>query len=87
MRLNEFQLNKILTLRELATWDLGALAGLQRPVDNESSLAQLDALWRLITEAVHRANARLAEIERLASQCRNFAGIEYDFLFMTPPVI
>ena len=79
--LNEFQLNKILTLRELATWDLGALAGLQRPVDNESSLAQLDALRRLITEAVHRANARLAEIERLASQCRNFAGIEYDFLY------
>ena len=76
-----FQLNKIPTLRELATWDLGALSGLQQPIDNEAALAQLDALRRLLTDAVHHARTRLAEIERLASQCRDFAGIEYDFLY------
>ncbi len=78
---NGFQLDKIPTLRGLATWNLEALSSLQQPIDNESSLAQLDALRQLIAEGVHRANARLAEIERLASQCRDFARIEYDFLY------
>jgi cyclic beta-1,2-glucan synthetase len=79
--LDEFQLNKIPTLRELAGWDL-KLLGTQQP--KGGSLAQLDALELLISEAVHRANARLAEIERLSAQCRDFACVEYDFLYDAP---
>ena len=35
----------------------------------------------LVSEAVHRAKDRIAEIERLALQCKDFARIEYDFLY------
>ncbi len=41
----------------------------------------LDELRRLITEASHRARARIAAIERLALQSGEFARMEYDFLF------
>jgi cyclic beta-1,2-glucan synthetase len=75
---NGLQLNTIPTLRELATWDLTSLSSQQLSGD---SLAHSSALTPLIYEAVQRANARLAEIERLAVQCRDFARVEYGFLY------
>ena len=41
----------------------------------------LDEVKPLIREASHRAEHRIAEIERLALQCKEFARVEYDFLY------
>ena len=80
--LDGFQLNKIPTLRELATWDLEFSSGLQRPHNDEvASRKGLEEANPLVSEAVHRAKDRIAEIERLALQCKDFARIEYDFLY------
>ena len=80
--LNGFQFNKIPTLRELATWDLESLSGLQHSHNADAaSLQWLDEVKPLVSEAVHRAKTRIAEIERLALQCKDFARVEYDFLY------
>jgi cellobiose phosphorylase len=80
--LNKFQLDKIPTLRELAARDLESLSGFQ-PADSDDRVARdrLDALKSLINEASYRAKDRIAEIERLALQCKEFARVEYDFLY------
>jgi cyclic beta-1,2-glucan synthetase len=80
--INGFQLNRIPTLRELATWELESVSGLQNPPRDDKRLpAQLDALKPLISDASYRARNRIAEIERLALQCKDFARVEYDFLY------
>jgi cellobiose phosphorylase len=80
--LNGFQSNKIFTLRELATWDLGFLSAIQHPHnDDVASNSRLDALKFLINEASDRAKSRIAEIERLALECKEFARVEYGFLY------
>jgi cyclic beta-1,2-glucan synthetase len=80
--LNRIQLNRVLTLRELATWDLELLAGSQPSSNADAAVRRpVDELKSLIGEAVHRAQARIAEIERLALQCKDLARVEYDFLY------
>jgi cyclic beta-1,2-glucan synthetase len=80
--LNGIQLNRIPTLRELAMWDLESLSVAGQPGNADvNGRGWLDELKPLMNEAVHRAQARMAEIERLALQCRDFARIEYDFLY------
>jgi cyclic beta-1,2-glucan synthetase len=80
--LNKFQLDKVPTLRELAARDLEFLCGFQ-PADSDDRISRdrLDALKSLINEASYRAKDRIAEIERLALQCKEFARVEYDFLY------
>jgi cyclic beta-1,2-glucan synthetase len=80
--LDGLQLNKVPTLRELATWDLESLSRFQRSHNTDAaSLQWLDEVEPLVREAVHRAKDRIAEIERLALQCDDFSRIEYDFLY------
>jgi cyclic beta-1,2-glucan glucanotransferase len=83
--LNGIQLSKIPTLRELATWDSGSLAVIQHPHnDDAASRKQMDALKALVSEANSRAKNRIAEIERLALRCKEFAHVEYGFLYNEP---
>jgi len=80
--LNGFPLDKIPTLRELATWDLELLPIIQSAhIDDAASCKWLDEVKPLISEASHRAKDRMAEIERLALECKEFARVEYDFLY------
>ncbi|MGE5322599.1 MAG: glucoamylase family protein, partial [Actinomycetota bacterium] len=78
--LNELQLNKIPTLRELATWDLELFSVIERS-SNTALRKWLDEVKPLIGEASRRAKNRLAEIERLALLCKEFARVDYDFLY------
>lgn len=78
--LNGSQLNKIPTLRELATWNSEYLSVIERS-SNLALRKWLDEVKPLIREASRRAEHRLAEIERLALQCKEFARVEYDFLY------
>ena len=80
--LDGIQLNRVPTLRELATWDIELLAGSQPSSNADAGVPRpVDDLKSLIGEAVHRAQARIAEIERLVLQCKDFARVEYDFLY------
>jgi cyclic beta-1,2-glucan synthetase len=76
-------LDKIPTLRELATsWESEFLSAIQsQQGDDKASHSWLDAVKPLIHEGSERARARIAEIERLALQCREFARVEYSFLY------
>ncbi len=80
--LDGLQLNNIPTLRELATWDLESLSRFQHSHKADAAcLEWVDEAKPLVSEAIHRAKDRIAEIERLALQCKDFARIEYDFLY------
>ncbi|HTD23989.1 MAG TPA: glucoamylase family protein [Terriglobales bacterium] len=79
--LSTFQLDKIPTLRELAVWDLESLSGDPQQQGEAMPGQWLNELKRFISEASHRAKERIAEIERLAVECKDFARIEYDFLY------
>lgn len=84
--LDEFHLNSIPTLRDLAalarTWDAESSSVIQDSRSDHVALRQrVEALRPLIGEASHRAGNRIAEIERLTLQCREFARVEYDFLY------
>ena len=80
--LSAFQFDKVPTLRELAAWDLESLSGIQDPRQGEAVPGQWSNEWKsFISEASHRAKERIAEIERLAMECKDFAHIEYDFLY------
>ena len=80
--LNGIQLNRIPTLRELAMWNLESLSLAGQPDRaDENGHRWLDELNPLMNQAVHRAQSRIAEIERLALQCRDFSRVEYDFLY------
>jgi cyclic beta-1,2-glucan glucanotransferase len=77
---DRLQLNKIPTLRELAMWDCELFS----IIEHSSSAAfrkWLDEVKPLISEGSRRAKNRLEEIERLALQCREFARVEYEFLY------
>jgi cellobiose phosphorylase len=79
---NGIELNRIPTLRDLAMWDLESLSVAEEP-DNPGEYAHRwsDEVNPLISEAVRRAKSRMAEIERLALQCEDFARVEYTFLY------
>jgi cyclic beta-1,2-glucan glucanotransferase len=78
--LSGLQLNKIPTLRELATWDLELFSVFENS-SNTALRDSLDEVKLLISEGSRRAKNRLAEIEGLALQCKDFAHVEYDFLY------
>jgi cyclic beta-1,2-glucan synthetase len=80
--LDGLRVNKVPTLRELATWDSEHLSATQQPNNDDAALRKRrDALKQLINEASSHAKDRIAEIERLALQCKEFAHVEYDFLY------
>ncbi|MBZ5521256.1 MAG: cyclic beta 1-2 glucan synthetase [Acidobacteriia bacterium] len=80
--LHGFPLNTIPTLRELAAWDPASFSVIPHPHNEDAKpLTRVAAIQALISEAIHRARNRIAEIERLALQCRDFARVEYDFLY------
>jgi cyclic beta-1,2-glucan glucanotransferase len=80
--LPEIQVDKVPTLRELATWDLEHLPAIQGPDNDDAEpRKRREALKQLINEASHRAKDRIAEIERLALECKELARVEYDFLY------
>jgi cyclic beta-1,2-glucan synthetase len=80
--LNGIQFNRVPTLRELATWDLELLAGSQASSNADTAVRRpVDELKSLMSETVHRAQSRIAEIERVALRCKDFARVEYDFLY------
>lgn len=77
-------LEGIPTLRQLSNLESELLQEIEhrhvlKKTPNEK--AQLNELRLLIEEAVRRARARIATIERLASQSNEFARMDYDFLF------
>ena len=78
--LNGSPLNKIPTLRELATWNSEFLSVIEHS-SNAALRKWLDEVKPLINEASRRAENRLREIETLASHCKEFARVEYDFLY------
>ncbi|RPI10970.1 MAG: cyclic beta 1-2 glucan synthetase, partial [Zetaproteobacteria bacterium] len=77
-------LDQILTLRDAATLAarlpavIGSAAAPDAPAGGHERLGELR---RIVGEAGARANARIEAIERLADQCGELAGMEYDFLF------
>jgi cyclic beta-1,2-glucan synthetase len=80
--LNGFQLDKIPTLRGLARRDLELQSAIQNPRQSDAaSLQWLDEVQPLIREASSRAKDRITEIEQLGLQCKDFARLEYDFLY------
>ena len=77
-------LDKIPTLRELATLEADLLPAIDHRLSSAATSAEsawLGELQRLITEASRHARARIAAIERLALQCDELARMEYDFLY------
>ena len=72
------------TLRELASLDREQLR--VRDVDGSAGPASADPAAHAdgtvtFADACRRAAMRLAEIERLARECEELAGMEYDFLY------
>ncbi|PTL37043.1 cyclic beta 1-2 glucan synthetase [Candidatus Methylomirabilis limnetica] len=84
-RLGEFRgIDEIPTLRELARLEEELLPAIEHRLGSDATPEEREwsgELRRLITEASHRARARIAAIERLALQSSELAGMEYDFLF------
>ena len=77
-------LDKIPTLRELATLDADLLPAIEHRLGSETTSeerARLGELQGLITEASRRASARIAAIKGLALLCDALARMEYGFLF------
>ncbi len=80
--LDGIEFDRVPTLRELATWDLESPAGYQPSGSAGTTVGRpVGELESLISEGAHRAQSRIAEIERLALQCKDFARVEYDFLY------
>jgi cellobiose phosphorylase len=72
------------TLRELARFEVESLPAIEDRLGSEGTPGEnewLGELRRCITEASHRAQARIAAIERLAGQAGELADMDYDFLF------
>ena len=86
-RLREFpEIDEIPTLRELAGIEKKFLPAIERGIGADSPAPDtrrpwLDELRRLVTEASHRAWARIASIERLAGQAGDLSAMDYDFLY------
>ncbi|HLJ89280.1 MAG TPA: glucoamylase family protein [Candidatus Angelobacter sp.] len=80
--LDTLQFSKVPTLRELAAWNPEAISSIEYPVQTEGAQRQWLSEFKLsIGEASRRAKERIAEIERLAVECTDFARAEYDFLY------
>ena len=72
------------TLRELAHLEPEVSPAVAHRPSSEARSREstgLGDLQRLITEASRRARVRMDAIERLARQCGELAGMEYDFLY------
>ncbi len=86
-RLSDFHgIDEMPTLRELAGLEADLLPAIEHRLGSDAAPEErewLGELRRLITEASHRAKARIAAIERLALQSSELARMEYDFLFDT----
>ena len=84
-RPSEFRnVDEIPTLRELAGYEVELLPAIEDRSGSHAAPGQnewLGELRRCITEASHRARARIAAIESLARQAGELADMEYDFLF------
>ena len=84
-RLGELRgIDEIPTLRELAGLEEELLPAIEHRLGSDATPEESEwfgELRRLITEASHRARARIAAIERLALQSSGLAGMEYDFLY------
>ena len=84
-RLSDFRgPDEIPTLRELAGFEGEWLPAIEDRLGSDATPEEnerLGELRRLITQASHRAKARIAVIERLARQSGELADMEYDFLF------
>jgi cellobiose phosphorylase len=77
-------IDEIPTLRELAGLETELLPAIMDRLGSDATPGEnewLGELRRLITQASHRAQARIAAIERLARQAGELADMEYDFLF------
>jgi cellobiose phosphorylase len=77
-------IDEIPTLRELAGLEEELLPAIEHRLGSDATPEESEwfgELRRLITEASHRARARIAAIERLALQSSGLAGMEYDFLY------
>ena len=76
--------DEIPTLRELAGFEVELLPAMEDRPGSEAAPGKNEwwgELRRCITEASHRARARIAAIESLARQAGELADMEYDFLF------
>ena len=84
-RLSDFRgIDEIPTLRELARLEVELQPVIEARLGSDATPEEnewLGELRRLITEASHRAQERIAAIERLALQSSELARMEYDFLF------
>jgi cellobiose phosphorylase len=77
-------IDEIPTLRELALLHTNLLPSLGHWIsssEKSENNERLDEFRRLIAEASGRANERIEAIERLTVQSREFASMEYDFLY------
>jgi len=75
-------LGKIPTLRELAELDQHLISVIHGLGDDDFTAHEWsEDVKPLIMEASHRAKGRIAMIERLALQCKEFARVDYDFLY------
>ncbi|GAB4507746.1 MAG: glucoamylase family protein [Sulfuricaulis sp.] len=84
-RLGDFpDIGTIPTLRELAALEVKWLPIIERRLDADVTSAErewLDERRQLISQASHRAEERMMEVERLARQAGELAHMEYDFLY------
>ena len=77
-------IREIPTLRELSLLEANLRPAIERCRAVDASPADrvwLDTFAQAVAEASHRAAARMAEIERLASECDQLARMDYDFLY------
>jgi cyclic beta-1,2-glucan glucanotransferase len=77
-------LNRIPTLRELATWEAGVTTAVAGGPGDAAAGKQAESLTALVADGVQRAKDRMAEIERLVVLCKEFAHADYDFLYDQP---
>jgi cyclic beta-1,2-glucan synthetase len=77
--LNGWPGNTLPTLRDLASLDTESLSALEKT--GEPARRWLQEAAPLIREGVDRGRMRIAEIERLARLCSDFARVEYGFLY------
>jgi cellobiose phosphorylase len=77
-------LDEIPTLRELARLEVELLPATEDRLGLDGTPEEdgwLGEIRRFVTQASHRAQARIASVERLARQTGELADMEYDFLY------
>ena len=75
------QIDKIPTLRELATLEVTSAVPSQRHGANSEGSDGLAELKWHVTQGRQRARARISTIATLAERCGDLARLDYDFLF------